>query len=113
MRLANPNLSTQGKEELRVFAVALLRVGNRTDTVFDPFLKADIYYWEYGWIEKNERGDLINAIYRNLYNIAPIRQAKYLAKRTILAFINTDIIKINDEILERNTEALKVFKAVD
>ena len=31
----------------------------------------------------------------------------------MLVFINIDIIKINDKILERNTEALKIFKAVD
>lgn len=113
MRLANPNLTTQGKNELRDFATDLLRVGDGTDTRHDPLLKADVCNWRYGWLDRNERADLIDAIYRDLPNVEPIRQAAYIAERTILAPVNADVIKINEEVLELNKEPLKVFRAVD
>jgi hypothetical protein len=97
MRLSNPNLTPEQRQQVKEFAEFLLKIGEGTYPAVEPESN-DVYVPdELVWTGSVMR--FFKSIYgdleRNANNMAPPDYANYLAERAILAPLNTTVREVN------------------
>lgn len=95
MRLQDPTLNNQGRQEATKFAQDVLDIGNAKDTEDETGFAP----WRHGYLPVNTREALINKMYPHLNTT--ISSAKYLSQRAILAVANVDVLEINNFCVDK------------
>ena len=104
MRLRSPQLTDRQRQQTAEFAEQLLQIGDGSTTYLHTPSQRPLAHWPYGWIDSNNRGDLIRSIYPQIDQLTGWNgrdQAKYLKERAILAITNYDVDTANDVITDR------------
>lgn len=94
MRLQDPGLTIQGRQDAASFAQELLDIGDATTTVYPSGAKTGQAPWKHGFLSDNSQASLITTLYSSLGTIT--LDIRYLAKKAILAIANVDVIQINN-----------------
>ena len=116
MRLSNPQLTDQQRQRTAEFAQQLLSIGNGSTTYMNAPSQRSLAHWPHGWIDGNDRGDLIRFIYPQIAQLTRWNdeaQAKYLKERAILAITNRDVDNLNDAIIDRLSGDLQIRWSTD